>query len=137
MIPEISAALSALKAATDIAKGINTFKVGLEVKTKVTELLSATIDLQHSMLELQSKFGDLQTENDRLKAQILQMETSATERLALKFGNKVYWKKDDSTPFCPTCWEKDGKLIHLTGPHEEAGRGMSYYCTVCRNDVWT
>jgi hypothetical protein len=135
MIQEISAALTGLKAATDIAKGINALKVGVEVDTKVSELLSTIIDLQHSMLELQSKFGDLQTENEHLKAQILQMETSATEHLALQFVNNVYWKKGDSTPFCPKCWEKDGKQIHLTGPHEDEWRGVTYYCTVCGNYV--
>ena len=59
MIQEIAAVLAAPKQAADIAKEIKAPNVDFEVKTKTSELLSAIIDLENSMLELQGRFGAL------------------------------------------------------------------------------
>jgi hypothetical protein len=135
MMEEIVAALAALKQATDIAKGINALNVDFEVKTKTSELLSAIIDLQHSMLELQGRFGDLQGENEELKSEVSRLRLSASTRDTLQFKEKMYWKEGDSVPFCPVCLENEQKQIHLTGPHREEDL-MYFHCEVCGNNIF-
>ncbi len=131
MIQEIAGALAALKQATDIAKGINALNVDFEVKTKTSQLLSAIIDLQNSMLELQGKFGDLQREKEELELELSRLRLSAASRDTFRFKDSVYWKEGDSTPFCPICWEREGKQIHLTGPHHARSLGRFFSCSVC------
>ena len=136
MIQEATAALASLKAAVDIAKGLNALQVDVAVKTKTSDLLSSLIDVQSSMLDLQCKLSDILQEKEELRSEVARLKSSAAAQDTLRFRDKMYWKEGDPTPFCPTCWENERKQIHLTGPHRR-DEGTQYWCTVCENDVWT
>ncbi len=134
MIAEISTALTALKTATDIAKGINSLNSEVEIKSKTSEFLNVILDLQNAMLALQSTVADLQSENTSLKNEIDELRRNATESGSLKFEDKVYWKEEDGTPFCPTCWENNKKLIHLDGDGIPFEGVVTWYCSICKYD---
>lgn len=53
------------------------------------------------------------------------------------FQRKVYFLEGEDVPCCPHCYDKDAKLIHLSGPFDlHANEGKSWSCTNCRIS-WT
>ena len=110
----ISAALSSIKTATDIAKLIKESDVSLEKaesKLKLAELISALADAKMQIAEIQQvlieKDGEIRV---------------ATEQLAVK--EKLQWEKPyywliegtrKEGPFCQHCYDKNKELIRLQG----------------------
>jgi hypothetical protein len=42
----------------------------------------------------------------------------AHHRKKLYWKNGLYWSRGDGTPYCPCCYEKESKPVHMTGPIE-------------------
>jgi hypothetical protein len=87
------------------------------------ELYRKIVNLEQEIFELTR--AKLSTED----------ELEKTKRLlafkgALHFKPPVYFADGDKIPFCPTCWERDSKAIHLGGPYRDS-QGTCYRCQVC------
>jgi hypothetical protein len=73
--------------------------------------------------------GESYDETRQLKKQIDDLDRRAEIEKTLIYDESVYWmQQPDGTrqgPFCPTCWDADGKLIRLN-PGRKTG---SFQCT--------
>jgi hypothetical protein len=59
-----------------------------------------------------------------------QIAEPATMQMRGPYG--YYFKEGDDVPFCPKCWEGDGKAIHLP-PLEKYVIGPGRICRVCKH----
>lgn len=76
-------------------------------------------------MELREAALGLQEENLALRKQVRELEMEINRRKAVRFEKKAYFAEGDPVPFCPTCYEVDNLLVHLSG-------GAEYpYCTHC------
>lgn len=91
--------LDVIEKAKDIA--------GLVRKYNDLELYQKIVDLQGEMVKLSTRNFELETKCAELKAELDQKKSVVHSRL-------LYYAADDPTPFCPYCFEKDGKLLHLS-----------------------
>lgn len=128
----IASTLTSLKAAADLAialKGSATSLKDAEIKFKVAELLSNLADAKSSLADTKIEISDLKEEIDRLNRKLNEQEE-------MVFKKPFYFREGDDQPFCPTCWEKDQKSIHLSGEHSWS-TGNGYCCEVCENTIYT
>lgn len=89
-----------------------------EVKSileSITELVkkSATLDLQEKIVSLREYILSLKDENISLKEenQSLKLQLEASQEFLLKNG--LYWKENDTVPFCQKCLDASRKRIRL------------------------
>lgn len=110
--------LDSAKEIADLVK-----KIGdIELYRKIVELEGQLIELTHEKREFEERC-------DRLEKQLAFSKT-------LTFKAPVYYAEGDSTPYCPICWEKDAKALHLEGPTRDDGDTF-YRCHVCDNVFFT
>lgn len=95
-----------------------------------------TIELQEKLMQLREEALELQEENLNLKNENLILKEQVESRENLKFKRKVYFRDDDTIPFCPYCFEKSKLLIHLSGP-TPSGSVQLYHCQECSIEYWT
>ena len=88
------------------------------------ELSQKIAKLEEEIVELTLHAGSLEEENQELKRTF-----SVIKRM--KFKKPFYFQEDDPIPFCPRCWEKDRKPVHLLGPVKVAS-GLRYGCPHCK-----
>ena len=132
MIEAIEIALASAKAATAIIKEL---EVDAEVKTHIREFSTTIIDLQNSLLDLQSRLYDSEHETEILRGQVRKIQEVNAKKKNFVFRERFYWKNGDDRPFCPKCWEKDEKQIHLSGPRKYYKR-TRHYCEVCQTSYY-
>jgi hypothetical protein len=127
-IATVTSMVGSLKTAFDIAKLIKASDLSLEKaenKLKLADLISALADAKMKSAEVQ----DLISEKDE---KIKKLEESLEIKQKLRYEAPYYWLDDGSKkegPYCQTCHDSDGKLIHLQGNRE------GYWCCkVCKND---
>lgn len=105
-----------LKEITDTAKTALT--IANELKN--LELKEAILNLKEQMLALRE-------ENLALKEQLQEKQ-----KYNMQFKNNTYWNiKEDGKkegPYCPTCWDADGKAVRLLKSSGYDGP----ICLVCR-----
>ncbi len=78
---EIAAAVSSIKVAIDIIKGINALNVDVAVKQRVSELYDAIISVQTGMLTLQSEYQVLLQANQEFEKKLMELDDwSKTEK---------------------------------------------------------
>ncbi len=89
-----------------------------EVKSileSITELVkkSATLDLQEKIVSLREYIISLKDENINLKEenQALKQDLSMIDDFSFRSG--LYWRNDDSVPFCQKCFDGSKKAIRL------------------------
>lgn len=121
--------LAVLKVFTEAIKGISdasdaTLKIDLSQKI---------IDLQSAALELIQEKSDLLSENNELKEKIKELEDQLNTKASLIFNNSMYWLDGDENPYCPNCYDSQGKMIHLI---EDKGY-MKYKCNTCKQSYRT
>ncbi len=123
----ISAALSSIKTATEIAKLIKESDVSLEKaesKLKLADLISALADAKIQIAEIQQ----IIIEKD---AEIRAATEQLTVRGKIQWEKPCYWliegtRKDG--PFCQLCYDKNKELIRLQG----GGDGY-WECKACKS----
>ena len=79
--------------------------------------------------ELQRRYVALCDENTTFKMQLQEYEDILYLARNLSFDGEFYWLETGSIrqgPFCPTCYNRDGLLMRLSGERHER------YCTTCR-----
>ncbi|ELA8177609.1 hypothetical protein RGL50_005174 [Vibrio alginolyticus] len=108
-IATISALLTSVKTATDIAKLIKESDSSLEAaefKLNMAELISSLADVKIEVAELQDELRSRDEE-------IYKLQTELKQQNSMKFDGKLYWVDGDETPFCTYCYEQNGKKLHL------------------------
>tara|TARA_B100000700_G_C14832303_1_gene755140 strand:- start:49 stop:459 length:411 start_codon:yes stop_codon:yes gene_type:complete len=129
----IGTVLSSVKTATELAKLIKNSQLSLdeaETKLKFAELISTLADVKFEMAEVQQAL----LERD---ARIKQLEDELAAKQSFKFDGKLYRVDGDDVPFCPVCFEKDGKSHHLT--YAAIGKytpSPYHYCKICNNKFY-
>lgn len=142
----IAEGITATKAALDVTRiildGLNRPQIDAsDVRMKVQEMLIHVVNAQIALSEAQSALHDSAEKNRQLQAQITDLETTGAIQDSLVFGDEVYLRRklDGSFegPFCPACWDVDGKLVRLkldyVGNHAGADQGglcRKYDCIV-------
>jgi hypothetical protein len=122
----ISAALTSLRTATEIAKLMSASTQQLELaemKLKLAEVVTALADAKIQVVEVKEAIQDKDKTIKTLEEQLKMKEEMEWE--------KPYWwkKRGDSYdgPFCSQCWDKDKLAIHL----KDLGFGQ-HRCSNCQ-----
>src|SRR5579864_5635598 len=66
------------------------------------------LELMREIVELQTQVFELQQENLTLKK-----ERTERQDMQMSGPHGYYFRAGDEVPFCPKCWEGDGKTVHL------------------------
>ncbi len=139
-IAELSAALSSIKAVTDIAKGIIGLNKDVAVNQKAAELLGVITALQSQLSAHQSEYDELLQSKRDLEKQLEEFQRwSETEsHYELKEVHTAIFvyapkeKEKSEQPvhwLCTNCWEERKKSI-LQCNYKHSG-GASYTCPRC------
>jgi hypothetical protein len=126
-LTSISAALTSIKTAADIAKLIKDSDSSLEraeSKLKLAELMSALAEAKIEVTEIQELLFDKDS-------QIRALQEQLAIKGRLQWEAPYYWLVNESSkegPFCQHCFDTDAKLIRLQG------NGSGFWdCTACKN----
>ena len=114
-IAAISAVLSSIKSASDIARLVRESGTTLEqaeYKLKLAELVEKLPDAKLEIVAIQ----DVIDERDK---KIKALEQAALVRGKILFKAPSYWLNDGTTedgPFCQQCYDSTDKLLRITLP---------------------
>ena len=101
------------------------------LKQQVSDLLDNVLDVKKAVVKVTDENAELVRENAELKRQ----QSQAPE---LVFRDAMYWKmKPDGTPegpFCPKCYNSNGKVVPLGEELNDYDKLEGYRCSVCK---WT
>ena len=93
------------------------------------EAREAIMKLREGALLLQEDNLKLSQENRELRNDIEKLTKDLTFKKSLKFVHSAYYADGDKVPFCPTCYEKEGKAIHLPMFRSDGGAR----CNACNS----
>lgn len=79
---------------------------------------------EREIVELTLQIGSLEEENEELKKTLSLIQK-------MRFKKPFYYQEDNPVPFCPRCWEKEKKPVHLYGPVKVTA-GLRYGCPQCK-----
>jgi hypothetical protein len=141
-VGSITAAVTGLKTATDIVKGILEIKSISEVQTKVIELQGVILSAQSSALAAQSDQMALLEKVREMKTQITQLEAWETDKKRYHLtdyggGTFAYALKEDESDgepphrICAACYQKGHKSILQNLGGQKDGRDR-YQCAECK-----
>lgn len=123
----ITAALTGLKTATDIARMIGESSATLEdaeFKFKLAELLEALANARAEVAEVKSEM----LEKERI---ITDLRSQLELAKNIVWDSPYYWIKENGEqdgPYCQKCYDSDGKLIRL---QSRWGREGAWDCHAC------
>jgi len=89
------------------------------------------IELNRRILDLENEVLDLARAKRRGEERIEELEQTLKFKGALSFREPFYWLEGDKTAFCPNCWEKEHKAIHVVHLWSESGE-TKYECPNCK-----
>jgi hypothetical protein len=122
VIPE---ALTTLGIAAKTVKAI----LDLLPKKENPEISFKITSLYGEIIKAQQEVSSLIDENRQLKSKIEELTKEVNTIQEMEFKNEVCWRKgegiEDKGPFCPVCFDKDRKAIHLKN------LGKSFLCHIC------
>jgi hypothetical protein len=127
------AIIDSLKGAWDLASGLGSALS----KMSALEAKQAILDLQNLLGKIQGEAFELQQQNHDLHKRIRELEEQANTRGHVLHEESVCWLRTTEGaregPFCPVCYDKETKLIHL---NPEVRKGL-FSCGVCDNSFRT
>ncbi len=102
-----------------------------EINKKIAnaEFSNALADLAIELSELKIKVAGLLEENDQLKRQLAQKQSAV-----LEFKDFAYYSASGDGPFCPGCYDGNGKTIRLTKLSEPFTAFGSHSCSTCKEN---
>lgn len=121
----ISALVTAVKTATDIAKFFKDSDLSLEKaehKLKLAELIGALADVKMEVTQVQVELTDRE-------AKIRDLNSRLEIRESMIWTDPVYWRQNGNTkegPYCQPCFDKEQRLVRL----QSIGTGH-WGCRVC------
>jgi hypothetical protein len=94
-------------------------------------------ELLKLILALQRDIFALESDNLKLNAELtsLKRELASSEKMHMRPPFNYYFRNGDDVPFCPECWENEGKATHLSAP-DHFDREIRRECHVCRRTYW-
>lgn len=131
-ISTISAAVSSLKTAKDIAQGLLALKTLSEVQGKVIELQSAILDAQGKALDAQAGMVELQEQLKAANARIAELKSHQAFVSTLERKNGAYLAPGDPDPYCPRCVEVSVTPVHLVQTGKQELRHWIWACPECK-----
>jgi hypothetical protein len=134
-IASIGGAISSVKAAVEIARGVHQIANDLNS----AELVQRIIDLQSTLIEVQSKIMDMREEVEQLRSANMSLKGRLNARAELKYdpSDGLYRHAEaiegDTSRYCPRCFESQPgsiqRLIAKNGLAAEHGLSNVF-------DVW-
>jgi uncharacterized small protein (DUF1192 family) len=112
----VNGTISLLKEAKQAAKQSEDHNL----KDKLSEIFDSVLDLKEVV-------GCLRDENADLRAQLARQK-----ELRWDGAKKLYFREDDSDPFCPSCFDLNGRHIRLQPSIYSSF--FEYVCKVCQNE---
>jgi hypothetical protein len=99
----------------------------LSTAKEISKLIQEYNDLplKKKILQLEEEIKALQEDNRSLKQRLENKEGM------LPSGPHNYFYKGDVGPYCPKCWQKDGKPVLLPAV-EDFAAGLGRQCSVCK-----
>jgi hypothetical protein len=96
------------------------------------------IDLYRKTVELEGEIVELSRQKSQLEQRVDELEKSRNLRTAMTFKPPLYFHEGDDIPFCPQCYERDGRALHLAcynrEPSKKVGESIHWVCRSCRED---
>lgn len=129
-IAAITAALSGIKNASDIAKLIKSSGASLEaaeIKLKLAELIEALADAKIEIASFREVISEKEAEIRRLQAQIDKKGQTIWEAPYYFVLNE---NDEKDGPYCQRCYDSNKKLIRLQSP----GKNGYWQCNECKSD---
>ena len=96
----------------------------LEAQEQIMKLREGALELQEENLKLTEENRDFRREVEKLSKQLDFIKS-------LKFVKPAYYAEGDAVPFCPVCYERDNKAIHL--PFTKGDDGV--HCNACQTYI--
>jgi len=132
-VPSITAAITGIKTAMEIAKGFRESDLSYEkaeAKLKLAELMDALADAKINIADIKIL---LQEKDDELGALCKALE----DKNKLARIGEVYYEIDEAggrkgSPYCSKCWEVARIQVHLNRMPTNL-LGMSHRCPHCGN----
>lgn len=87
------------------------------------------IELYRKTVEFQAEVVALSQKNLELQVKCSHLEAELQRRKSLRHERQLYYASGDVVPFCPTCYEKTDKYVHLFGP--KSGYPQDVECYEC------
>ncbi|WP_369941699.1 hypothetical protein [Xanthomonas medicagonis] len=134
-ISTISAAVSSLKVAKDIAQGMLHLSNIAEVQSKVIELQSAILDAQGKALDAQADLVSISQELAAAKSEIAALNSHRDFVATLSRHDGAYLAPGDPDPFCPRCVEASTTPIHLFRTSKMELRHWIWACPQCKTQM--
>lgn len=106
---DIMTLISSTKAVVDLAKELKSISETIqqqELRAKVLGIIDEALNAKDQALELRMALQDKE-------AEIRSLQLELSYKKSMKFERGLYWVEGDQTPFCPTCYEGEQKMIHL------------------------
>jgi ribosomal protein L37AE/L43A len=126
----ITTTLNSIKTALDIIKVIDSSDNQLDtsiLKMRLVEITESLVDTKGNVIELKEELQNKQNEIESLKKQI-------EDKDSYKFNKYYYFRvlnnDEIEGPYCPTCFEKDHKPIHLIQDADEIWK-----CNICKIEI--
>jgi hypothetical protein len=77
----------------------------------------------------------LQKENMELRQALDAAESKLRIRDSIEKGGPLFYKRGETEPLCPVCWQRDAKVVYLPPSYTWNG-GVRRDCQVCRQTSW-
>jgi len=143
-ITSISAAMSSLKAATDIVQGMIKLKSAVDVQTKLIELQSQILAAQSNALHAQAEYSALLEKVESLQKELARLKAWEQERTKyvlkeVSQGNFAYVLKDGTNAeepehwLCCQCFNDGYKSVVQFSGHKEFHK--VFLCNKCKSTL--
>lgn len=96
------------------------------------------IDLYEKIIEMNTKFIEIQEDNQSLRSEIKKLKNISKINKNLELRINFYWLKNkdsiENGPYCTRCWDKNNDLIRI--PTYQNQHEYHYFeCPECKNRV--
>jgi len=127
----ISGTLELVNKSVDLVRNLR--KKGDDELT-AAEMRNTLIDLLDDLVEVKSEFVSLKAVLLSKDEEIHDLKDKLQGKNELKYDGLLYWKEGDTTAFCPTCYENEGKVIHLNYWDGSDVYSSRWICKVCKGE---
>ena len=89
------------------------------------------LELYRKIVHLEGEVMDLTRENRQAEQKIEQLQKQLALKAKMTFKEPFYYQDGDTVPFCPSCFEKDNRAVHLIFHFDNEER-TRWDCTGCK-----
>jgi len=90
------------------------------------------LDLYERVLNLHSDIIALVEENVRLRDEVKELKESLRFKDEMKFQSPFYFRDDDETPYCGSCFEAKLLAVHVVHSYDNADGSTDWSCPSCK-----